>query len=241
MVIAIDGEAGSGKTSLARKLAEKLGFHFLATGNIYRAVTAYVISEHKKDESKPSEDIVKGLKNSDIYFNSKEKTVTLKGEVYKDSDLMTEEISREVSQVAQIGYVRKIINSVVKKVAEGKNVVVEGRDMTSVVFPEAAIKFYVQANLDKRAKRRYKAQKKSGKLKRGESISSIKEALAERDKQDKDRAIGPLIKVADAFVIHNDSEFENTLETMLSIITNHPKYKKIEKRAPNRRIKKETK
>ena len=158
MIIAIDGPAGSGKGTLAKRLAEKFNLVNIDTGATYRCVALEVLRNNVEINDK--EKIIEIAKNINIDLLND-------GRVLLDNENVTKEIrSKEVtaivSPISSIPEVREILVDIQRKIAEGKDVVMEGRDITTVVFPKAKYKFYLDASIEVRAERRYKENKEKG-------------------------------------------------------------------------------
>jgi len=213
MIIAIDGPAGSGKSTVAKLVAKKLDFFYIDTGAMYRALTFQALRKklNLKDEEtltelaratkidlilkdRPSYNLLrKGLEEQD----GSSPAVILNGEDVT-SRLRSQSLTAKVHYLARVGGVRKEMVRLQRAVARGKSAVVEGRDIGTVVFPRADKKFYLDASFDIRAKRRYKELKGKGKL---VLLRRIKRELKERDNKDLARKIAPLAKADDAFHI----------------------------------------
>lgn len=157
MVVAIDGPAGSGKGTVAKILAHKCNLVYIDTGAMYRAI-AYSVLKNNVDIN-DSARIVDIALNSKIEF--KDDKVYLNGEDVS-KEIRTMEVTRIVSPVSSIVKLREILVSMQREIAYGKNVIMEGRDITTVVFPNADYKFYLDADLSVRALRRYKENVASG-------------------------------------------------------------------------------
>ena len=198
MVITIDGAAGVGKTTTAKKLARKLGFGYLDTGAMYRAVTYFFIQHQVDIESKNM--VISSLDtlNLDVRFPIDRPTkIVLDGEDISE-DIRKKVVTNRVSQVSAIKDVRKKMVKMQKEIVSNGNFVVEGRDIGTVVFPNAEHKFFLVANYNIRAKRRLKDfHKVNEKL----DLSDIKNDLIRRDERDKNRKLSPLKKAEDAVVI----------------------------------------
>ena len=198
MVITIDGAAGVGKTTTAKKLARKLGFGYLDTGAMYRAVTYFFIQHRVDIESKNM--VISSLNtlNLDVRFPIDRPTkIVLDGEDISE-DIRKKVVTNRVSQVSAIKDVRKKMVKMQKEIVSNGNFVVEGRDIGTVVFPNAEHKFFLVANYDIRAKRRLKDfHNVNEKL----DLSDIKNDLIRRDERDKNRKLSPLKKAEDAVVI----------------------------------------
>jgi len=185
MVIAIDGPAGSGKSTIAKLLAEKLDFTYINSGKLYRAITLGCLRQ--KIDISDSEKVIDFAKNINISYIKTD--VFLDGENVTDL-LHTDEIDKHSSPLSAIVPVRHIVNDLVRSLSKGHNIVVEGRDMTTVVFPNAEHRFYLDADADSRAKRRF--DQGVSKL----SLQEIKDAILKRDEIDKNKAEGSL-KIAE--------------------------------------------
>jgi len=185
MVIAIDGPAGSGKSTIAKLLAEKLDFTYINSGKLYRAITLGCLRQ--KIDISDSEKVIDFAKNINISY--------VKTDVFLDGEnvtelLHTDEIDKHSSPLSAIVPVRHIVNNLVRFLSKGHNIVVEGRDMTTVVFPNAEHRFYLDADADSRAKRRF--DQGVSKL----SLQEIKDAILKRDEIDKNKVEGSL-KIAE--------------------------------------------
>ena len=187
MVIAIDGPAGSGKSTIAKLLAEKLegkagrDFTYINSGNLYRAITFGCLRNNINPTD--SENVLKYARNVRIEY--KKDRVFLDNKDVTDS-LHNDEIDRFSAPLSAIVAVRHIINDIIRSIAESRNVVVEGRDMTTVVFPNAEHRFYLDASVEARAKRRF--EQGVSKL----SLDDIKKTILDRDEIDKNKEEGSL-------------------------------------------------
>jgi cytidylate kinase len=196
IIIAIDGFSGCGKSSTAKAVASKLNYLYLDSGSMYRAVT-YNFQKHHINLD--DQDAVKEtLEETEVSFsrpdNQREPSVVLNGEVL-ENQIRTMEVSQEVSKVAAIAEVRKKMVEQQRAIGRAGEIVMDGRDIGSVVFPQAELKIFMRADLDVRAQRRYKEFQEKG-IKA--DLSQIRENLAERDRVDTTRKISPLLKAADA-------------------------------------------
>ena len=193
-IITIDGPSGAGKSTVAKLIADKLGFKYLDTGAMYRAVTLYII-ENQVD-IKNEEEVINALNKLNIGFDSNYR-------MYLDSQDITEDIRKEkvvkfVSEVSAISSVRRKMVDLQRDIAKEGNYILDGRDAGSVVFPNADYKFYLEASLEERAKRRYKEE-----LSKEVDISfeAVKESIKKRDKYDSNRKDSPLVVPENAIII----------------------------------------
>lgn len=193
-IITIDGPSGAGKSTVAKLIADKLGFKYLDTGAMYRSVTLYMI-ENQVD-IKNEEEVINALNKLNIGFDSNYR-------IYLDSQDITEDIRKEkvvkfVSEVSAISSVRQKMVDLQRDIAKEGNYILDGRDAGSVVFPNADYKFYLEASLEERAKRRYKEE-----LSKEVDISfeAVKESIKKRDKYDSNRKDSPLVVPENAIII----------------------------------------
>ena len=198
MVITIDGAAGVGKTSTAKELAKRLGYQYFDTGAMYRAVTLFFIRENVDLSSKS--EVVKSLDSIklNIDFSSESEM-----QIFLDEDdislkIRSQEVTSKVSAVSALKDVREMMVNIQRSFTANGNFVVEGRDIGTVVFPDARYKFYLQADYDIRAERRLADFEK---LNEAKNINEIKEDLEKRDKYDSSRKLSPLKKPDNAIII----------------------------------------
>ena len=196
-VVAIDGTSGSGKTTTARKVSELLDWLYLDTGATYRAVAYFVLKLgiNPNDESKVTQ-ILDEL-NIEIKKISGEQRTIVNGEDVSD-ELRTIQVSKAVTPISKIKEVRKYLVGIQRKIVDDKNAIIEGRDIGTVVFPDADIKFYMDANINIRASRREK-QDSIG------DLEEVKKDLKRRDCHDSKRKESPLKKADDAFLLDTSS------------------------------------
>ncbi len=193
-IITIDGPSGAGKSTVAKLIADKLGFKYLDTGAMYRAVTLYMIKNQV--DIKNEEEVINALNKLNIGFDSNYR-------IYLDSQDITEDIRKEkvvkfVSEVSAISSVRRKMVDLQRDIAKEGNYILDGRDAGSVVFPNADYKFYLEASLEERAKRRYKEE-----LSKEVDISfeAVKESIKKRDRYDSNRKDSPLVVPENAIII----------------------------------------
>jgi len=214
-IITIDGPAGSGKSTISRILAKKIGYSYLDTGAMYRAV-ALVAKRNGVDF-----DDGKGLgilcNSLNLRFDKDgDPPRLLLGKEDISSLIRSPEIDMLSSKVSAVGEVREAMTGLQRKIAKGEGYVAEGRDMGTVVFPEAAWKFYLTASSDVRAGRRYEEL-----LERGEKAlkNIVKTNLKKRDHQDRMRPLAPLKPAEDALIIDSTTlTIEEVVEVMLSYL-----------------------
>jgi cytidylate kinase len=184
MIVAIDGPAGSGKTTVAEQLAKRLSFSFLDTGATYRGLTYAALEKGVNPEDE--EGLTNLAKSLDLKIDN--------NKVYlKDADISKEirkpRIDKNISKIVGFKRVREVMNGLQRKEAAGKNYVVEGRDITTVVFPDAEFKFYLDANQKIRIERRVQQLLKEGEVVNQQEVA---DDLVKRDKADKNREVGSL-------------------------------------------------
>ena len=192
-VIAIDGPAGAGKSTIAKLLASRLGYTYIDSGAMYRAVTYKVIQNNIDITDK--QEVIKTALASNIDF--KEGSVYL-DEIGIDNEIRKEAINKNVSAVSAIPEIRKILIETQRRIANNKDIVMDGRDIGTVVFPHAFIKFFVTASTEERAKRRYEEIIDGG---HAAELAEIMSQIEARDLADMSRATCPLKAADDAIQI----------------------------------------
>lgn len=215
MIVAVDGPAGSGKGTVTKKIEEELGFLNLDTGATYRCVALQVLRENVslKDE----EEIIKIANDIDIEINNKgDKDIILLNGEDVSKEIRTKEVTSIVSQVSSIIPVREKMVEVQRKLANGKNVIVEGRDIGTVVFPNADIKIYLDASEEIRAQRRYEENKQNG---IDTTYEEVLENVKMRDYNDMHKKVGALKKADDAIVVDSTNlTIDEVVEKIKNII-----------------------
>lgn len=206
MQIAIDGPAGSGKSTVAKKIAEKLNIIYIDTGAMYRAITLKLKDIDKKFYEEACNDTNIEFINNKIFLDGKDVS----------SQIRSEEISKLTSDISKIDFVRKKLVSIQKEIADKNSVVMEGRDITTVVLPDADYKFYLNASPEIRAKRRTLQLKEKG---LNADYEEILRDIKKRDNNDIKRENSPL-KVADDAIVIDSSNLtaEESIEKILSYI-----------------------
>ena len=212
-VIAIDGPSGAGKSTIAKLIAKKLGYFYLNTGAMYRAVALYLHRKGKKPSDKITEEDLKGI---ELDFDN-EGNIYLNGENVSDK-IITPEISKLASDFSKLKIVRKVLTEQQRKIGLSRPSVLEGRDIGTVVFPDAKYKFFLDASPEERARRRY-LQLKEKNPDANISFEEILKQQLERDKQDSSRDIAPLKKAEDAIYIDTTGmEIEDVVKKILEYI-----------------------
>lgn len=199
IVIAIDGYSGCGKSSTAKAVAKDLGFTYIDSGAMYRAATLHFLNGFLSP-SNPN-DVQKGLESLEISFQinpDNQKQETYLNGLNVEDEIRTMRVSERVSEVATIKEIRKEMVAQQQRLGKKKGVVMDGRDIGSVVFPDAELKIFMTADLETRAVRRQLELLEKGEL---VNLEEIKKNLADRDRVDSSRAESPLIKMPDAVEI----------------------------------------
>lgn len=205
ITIAIDGFSSTGKSTIAKQLAKALGYIYVDTGAMYRAVTLFATRNGFTSEEKVENASGLVLSLPNIHLKFKYNTDLGFAEMYLNGEnvekqIRTLEVSKLVSPVAVIEEVREKLVDIQKKMGEDKGIVMDGRDIGTVVFPQAELKIFMTASADKRAYRRYKEL-----LDRGEGVSyeDVLENVQKRDHIDSTRDVSPLRKAEDAIEFNN--------------------------------------
>jgi len=208
MIVALDGPAGVGKSTLAKKIAQDFGLFFLNSGAWYRAVTRAVIDQ-KINISEESAIVDLALQGE---FQIIEQELFFNGQNTKGL-LHTQEIDSLVAQLSAIIPLRRVINDKIRELSKSLNLVVEGRDMTTEAFPEAEIKFFIDAKPEVRAQRRFEERPE------GSSYGEILSALVERDAIDRNKPVGALKIAEDSHYIDtSDLTFDQVYEKVKNTI-----------------------
>lgn len=210
--IAIDGPAGAGKSTIARRAARDMGFIYVDTGAMYRAIGLYMLN-HGVNPAE-ADFVIPLLKNIEVTigFRNGEQRVMLCGSDVSD-DIRTPEVSMAASNVSAIPEVRTFLLSLQRNLAKGSNVVMDGRDIGTVVLPDAEIKIFLTASPEERAKRRYEELLEKGQKANYEDVLSD---LITRDYNDSHRAVAPLVPAENAVIVDTTG---NTLEQSVRHLT----------------------
>lgn len=220
IIISLDGHSGCGKSTLAKLIAEHLKYTYIDSGAMYRAITLFFKQNNLiTSENKLKSDFSNYLDNIKIDFSKVDvngkSCIRLNSEIV-ENEIRSISISNLVSIVSKNPVVRKKLISLQQSYGLKENVVMDGRDIGSVVFPNAQIKFWLTASVDKRANRRFlEYQLKGDDI----SLESVRKNIVNRDKEDENRLISPLVKPENAFVIDNsDLTIDETFKAALSYI-----------------------
>ncbi len=217
IIIAIDGPAGSGKSTAAKNIAQKLGFTYLDTGAMYRAITYMALQKGIAENVSAVIELARSI-TLNLKFENGITRVFVNGDEITN-EIRNPEVNAKVSDISKIPEVRAEMVKIQKKIGAEGNVIAEGRDVTTVVFPDADFKIFMIATIDERARRRYKEfQEKNVNI----SLEEVKANLQMRDDIDSNRSVSPLKKADDAYEFDNsnvpiDKELDILLEKIEKI------------------------
>jgi cytidylate kinase len=201
IIIAIDGPAASGKSTTAKALAKRLNYTYIDTGAMYRAITLKLLRENAYDTAFTDEAMLKALLDAtDIHLEHG--AVFLDGEDVSDK-IRTHDISSKVSKVSSLKLVREKLTECQKKFGNEKGIVMDGRDIGTVIFPDADLKVFMTASARERAKRRLEELQLKGET--ALTLDDLEQDILRRDKEDSERALAPLRKAADAIELDTSS------------------------------------
>lgn len=214
IVVAIDGPAGAGKSTIAKLAAEKLGYAYIDTGAMYRSVAWKFLQTGKAFD----EDFISGLSKTmliDFKPEAKINRVFVDGTEVTDA-IRTPEVTAIVSRVAAIGAVREAMVDQQRRMGEAGGVLMDGRDIGTVVFPNAQLKIFLTASVEERARRRYAEMVAKGQQ---VNLQQLQADIAERDKQDSERAISPLRQAEDALLLDtSDMGISEVTDRILQLV-----------------------
>jgi cytidylate kinase len=220
MIIVIDGPAGSGKSSTAKAIANRLNIQFLDSGALYRALTYLWLAAGKPDKAEFFENLPETVLQAEyrdqIFF------VHLNGEDITNN-IRTQIVANHVSEIASHSQARAFVNNFMRNLVENDTYVADGRDLGTAVFPDADLKFYMDASIDERARRRFKEMKQSNS---SITLEEVKNNIKARDHTDQNRKTDPLKKADDAITIDTTGKtFEEQLHEMIAVIEEKLKLK----------------
>lgn len=216
MNIAIDGPASAGKSTIAKKVAEQLGYIYLDTGAMYRTLTYAALSnEVDLQDEEALHTLLKGIRITFLTAENEMQRVFLNDEDVTDS-IRSEEVTQNVSLVSSFAKVREEMVARQKSIARSGGVVMDGRDIGTVVLPDAEVKIFMTATAEERALRRYKENIAKGMT---TSLEELTEDMKRRDHLDSTRSVSPLKKAEDAIVLDSTHlEIDEVVKQILSII-----------------------
>ena len=216
--IAIDGPAGAGKSSIAKALSKKLGFIYIDTGAMYRAVALFFLENGIKDSSDNEIDKLLDELDINIKYTDGEQRVFLNNVDVSDK-LRQEEIGKLASRFSAVKSVREKLVALQRKLAKKENVIMDGRDIGTVVLPNADLKIYLSAGSKVRAKRRYLELIEKGFDKTALDEKAIENEIIKRDEADMNREISPLKKAEDAYYMDtSDMTFDEVVSKILDMV-----------------------
>ena len=217
IIIAIDGHSGCGKSTTSRLLAKNLNFKYLDSGAMYRAVTLYFVNKGvSQNDTKKIKDELNNIIIDFKYVEDNQHVFLNDQDV--ENEIRYDEISNQVSLFSSNSSIRKFLVNKQKAFGINKNIVVEGRDITTVVFPDAEIKVFMTADIQVRAKRRFNEMKSKNP---DITYSDVIKNLEDRDIQDSTRKDSPLMVADDAFILDtSDLEINDQVDKIINFISN---------------------
>ena len=225
MIVTIDGPAASGKSTTAKLVAKKLGISYLDTGGMYRCVTFYFMKNNVSyNEISIAKSHLKKF-NLSIYEKNDKQHFYINGTDVTD-EIRSNEVSKNVSKISSLYFIRNKMVEIQRKYAKEKSIIVEGRDIGTVVFPNANYKFFLIADEKVRAKRRQKDLIRNGE---NQSLEKLIDEIRLRDKLDSERENAPLVKAKDAIVIDTSVKtIDEQVDFIIDAIKSNMKGKKNE-------------
>jgi CMP/dCMP kinase len=229
LTIAIDGPAGSGKSTVARRVAAMLGYLYLDSGAMYRAVALKVLERRIALESEVQLEALARETHIELMAPTQEQEAAgLKNRVFLDGREVTEairtaEVAQAASRLATIAGVREVLVAEQQRAGNGGGVVMEGRDIGTVVFPSAELKIFLDASQETRAQRRWKEHQEKGD---DVKLLEVLQEVRERDKRDRERKVSPLVKAKDAVLVDNTAMgIEETARLIVFLVEERNKAK----------------
>jgi CMP/dCMP kinase len=229
LTIAIDGPAGSGKSTVARRVAAMLGYLYLDSGAMYRAVALKVLERRIALESEVQLEALARETHIELMAPTQEQEAAgLKNRVFLDGREVTEairtaEVAQAASRLATIAGVREVLVAEQQRAGNGGGVVMEGRDIGTVVFPSAELKIFLDASQETRAQRRWKEHQEKGD---DATLLEVLQEVRERDKRDRERKVSPLVKAKDAVLVDNTAMgIEETARLIVFLVEERNKAK----------------
>ena len=222
LTIAIDGPAGSGKSTVARRVAQMLGYLYLDSGAMYRALALKALRQQVTlDNEGALEELARGTHIELKSPTPEQEAAGAKNRVFLDGEevtpeIRTAEVAQAASRLAAIAGVRKVLVAEQQRAGAGGGIVMEGRDIGTVVFPNAELKIFLDASPEVRAERRWKEHQEKGEAM---ALAQVVEEVRERDRRDRERKVSPLVRATDAVLVDNtamDAEETARLIVMLA-------------------------
>ena len=219
--IAVDGPAGSGKSSISKLAARRLGIKYIDSGAIYRAITLFFLEKSGGSFDSCDASFLGDSFSISQKFTEDGTTYTYLNERDVSNDIRSETVVKNISKISDNRQIREFVNSLLRRWAEEESVIMDGRDIGTVVFPDADVKLYIDASADVRADRRVKEYASMGKT---VDVNDIKNQIIIRDDQDRSRGFGALKQADDA--VYVDTSFltkDEVLEKIVQIIKDNAK------------------
>ncbi|SUP40629.1 (d)CMP kinase [Veillonella criceti] len=214
IAVAVDGPAGAGKSSISKVVAKKLGYLYIDTGAMYRAVTWAVLQNGLDPTDESAVTALLGTLTLRLEPTEEAFIVFVNGQDITE-DIRSQSVNQAVSQIASIKAVREFLVAQQQAMAAAGGVILDGRDIGSVVLPNAELKIYLTASVEARAKRRWLETKDKESI----SLETIKKSVMARDEMDMNRKESPLVCVPEAIVVNSDNlSFDETVDRMIQLI-----------------------
>ena len=219
LVVAIDGPAGSGKSSISRVSAMKTGLKYIDSGAVYRAITLYILEKYDIiDDNTNYIDDIQYLNIVQFFENNGSiKTLINRNDVSKA--IRDERIAQNIGKIADKQEIREYVNRLLRKWAEKESIIMDGRDVGTIIFPGAELKIFLDASVEVRAQRRIKEYREMGK---NVDENSVKKQIIQRDKEDTSRKYGALKKADDSVYIDTSNLTKNeVIDKVVALISEH--------------------